>query len=161
LKLVWFRAKILENFRSKIMDLDQKIRRLPGPILVLGASGFVGANLLRQLLNYREDVFGTTSRFPSWRLEGLSEKNIVAVDLLVDSNLDFLLKKTQPRTIFNCVAFGAYSFETDSQLIYQTNFNLTDKLLKRLDPHQINCYVHAGSSSEQLFESQRNRATCP
>ena len=92
------------------MTLEQKIRGLQGPILVLGASGFVGANLLRQLLNYRDDVFGTTSRFPAWRLEGLNDENIVAVDLLVDSNLDFLLEKTQPKTIFNCVAFGAYSF---------------------------------------------------
>lgn len=75
------------------MTLEQKIKRLQGPILVLGASGFVGANLLRQLLNYRDDVFGTTSRFPAWRLEGLNDENIVAVDLLVDSNLDFLLEK--------------------------------------------------------------------
>ena len=130
------------------MNLEQKIKRLQGPILVLGASGFVGANLLRQLLNYRDDVFGTTSRFPAWRLEGLNDENIVAVDLLVDSNLDFLLEKTQPKTIFNCVAFGAYSFEKDSQLIYQTNLNLTAKLLERIATCQISCYVHAGSSSE-------------
>ena len=81
------------------MNLEQKIRKLQGPILVLGASGFAGANLLRQLLNCREDVFGTASRFPAWRLEGLPENNVIAVDLLVDSNLDFLLEKTQPRTI--------------------------------------------------------------
>ena len=131
-----------------IMNLEQKIRKLQGPILVLGASGFAGANLLRQLLNYREDVFGTASRFPAWRLEGLPENNVIAVDLLVDSNLDFLLEKTQPRTIFDCTAFGAYSFETDSQLIYQTNFNLTAKLLQAFTSRQISCYVHAGSSSE-------------
>ena len=130
------------------MNLEQKIRKLQGPILVLGASGFAGANLLRQLLNYREDVFGTASRFPAWRLEGLPENNVIAVDLLVDSNLDFLLEKTQPRTIFDCTAFGAYSFETDSQLIYQTNFNLTAKLVQAFTSRQISCYVHAGSSSE-------------
>lgn len=81
------------------MNLEQKIRKLQGSILVLGASGFAGANLLRQLLNYREDVFGTASSFPAWRLEGLPENNVIALDLLVDSNLDFLLEKTQPRTI--------------------------------------------------------------
>jgi len=81
------------------MNLEQKIRKLQGSILVLGTSGFAGANLLRQLLNYREDVFGTASRSPAWRLEGLPEHNVIAVDLLVDSNLDFLLEKTQPRTI--------------------------------------------------------------
>ena len=129
-------------------DLSDKINRLQGPILVLGASGFVGANLFRSLLACREDVFGTSSHFPTWRLEGLPEKNVRSVDLLVDSNLDALLDETKPRTIFNCVAYGAYSFEMDSQLIYQTNFNLTAKILSRLKDRKIACYAHAGSSSE-------------
>ena len=33
----------------------------------------------------------------------------------------------KPGTVFDCVAFGAYSFETDGQLIYQTNFNFTTR----------------------------------
>ena len=40
------------------------IRQLQGPILVLGASGFVGANLLRMLLEHREDVYGTATACP-------------------------------------------------------------------------------------------------
>lgn len=129
-------------------DFEQKIRRLQGPILVLGASGFVGANLFRMLLKYRDDVYGTTSRFPAWRLEGLPQSNVLMVDLLVDSNLDNLLDDVKPRTVFNCVAYGAYSFETDSQLIYQTNFNFTSKLMARLAARHIASYIHAGSSSE-------------
>lgn len=125
-----------------------KVSRLQGPILVLGASGFVGANLLRTLLACRSDAVGTTTRFPAWRLEGVPEANIRATDLLVDANLDALLADVKPRTVFNCIAYGAYPFETDSQLIYQTNFNLTEKLLSRLASAQIACYVHAGSSSE-------------
>ena len=100
------------------------------------------------LLKYREDVYGTSSRFPAWRLEGLRQANVRTVDLLVDSNLDNLLDDVKPRTVFNCVAYGAYSFETDSQLIYQTNFNFTSKLLSRLAARHISAYVHAGSSSE-------------
>ena len=129
-------------------DWFQKIQKLQGPILVLGASGFVGANLLRALLAERDDVVGTASHLPSWRLAGLAEKNLRAVDLLVDANLDSLLADVRPRTVFNCVAYGAYSFETESALIYETNFNLTAKLLQRLDALRIACYVHAGSSSE-------------
>ncbi len=53
-----------------------------------------------------------------------------------------------PRTVFNCVAYGAYSFETDSQLIYRTNFQFVTRLLPRLEARSIACYVHAGSSSE-------------
>ena len=124
------------------------ISQLQGPILVLGGSGFIGANLLRALLKVRADVYGTTRHFPAWRLEGLPGKNILTVDLLVDANLDKLLDDIRPRTVFNCAAYGAYSFETESSLIYRTNFLLTAKLLARLEALKISCYLHAGSSSE-------------
>ena len=70
------------------------------------------------------------------------------IDLLIDSNLDALLDEIRPRTVFDCVAYGAYSFETDSQLIYRTNFNFLTRLLPRLESRSIACFVHAGSSSE-------------
>ena len=124
------------------------IRQLQGPILVLGASGFIGANLLRMLLEHREDVYGTATRLPAWRLEGLPRNHVLVTDLLIDSNLDALLEDVKPRTIFDCIAYGAYSFETDRELIYRTNFNLISRLLSRLDPRSLSCYVHAGSSSE-------------
>lgn len=129
-------------------NLATKIEHLQGPILVLGASGFVGANLLKMLLKHRTDVVGTASHLPSWRLAGLPEENTLAVDLLVDSNLDQLLDNVKPRTVFNCVAYGGYSFQAESELIYRTNFNLTAKLLERLSQRQIAAYIHAGSSSE-------------
>ena len=129
-------------------SLEQKAKRLQGPILVLGGSGFVGANLFRSLLRVREDVYGTATRMPAWRLEGVPSRHIKVVDLLVDSNLDLLLDEIKPRTVFDCVAYGGYSFETDSQLIYQTNFNFTSRLLPRLLERKVDCYVHAGSSSE-------------
>ena len=130
------------------MNAAGKVGKLQGPILVLGASGFIGANLLRAILKSRADAFGTSTVLPAWRLEGLPAQNLIAVDLLVDSSLDALLADIHPRTIFDCVAYGAYSFETDSQLIYQTNLNLTAKLLSRLEQLNIAVYVHAGSSSE-------------
>ena len=132
------------------MDFAQKARQLQGPILILGGSGFVGANLLRTLLKFREDVYGTTRDrdFSAWRLEDLPKKNVFAADLLVDANLDVLLDTIKPRSVFNCAAYGAYPFETDSRLIYQTNFNLTAKLLSRLSSRSVSCYIHAGTSSE-------------
>ena len=130
--------------------LPEKTLRLQGPILILGASGFIGANLLRLLLESRHDVYGTASRLPAWRLAGVPAANVRVLDLRVDSDLDQLLDSVAPRTIFDCVAYGAYSFEEDSQLIYQTNFDLVVRLLRRLDSasHSIAAYVHAGSSSE-------------
>ncbi|MFO0959487.1 MAG: NAD-dependent epimerase/dehydratase family protein [Isosphaeraceae bacterium] len=133
---------------SKREPLAEKIRRLQGPILVLGASGFVGANLMRTVFERRRDVYGTTTRKPAWRLEDLPDDHVRQVDLLIDSNLDALLDELKPRTILDCVAYGAYSFETDSPLIYRTNFQFLRRLLARLESRSIAGFIHAGSSSE-------------
>lgn len=133
---------------SRLTAVGPTISRLQGPLLVLGASGFIGANLLRMLLRERTDVVGTASCLPAWRLEGLPEANVRVVDLLVEANLDALLESARPRTIFNCVAYGGYHFQADRDLIYRTNFDLTAKLLQRLVAQRIAAYVHAGSSSE-------------
>lgn len=128
--------------------LAEKVRRLQGPILLLGASGFVGANAMRTLFAVRKDVYGTTTRTPAWRLDDLPGENVRAVDLLIDSNLDALLDRVKPRTVFNYVAYGAYSFETDSQLVYRTNFAFLTRLLARLEARSVAFFAQAGSSSE-------------
>jgi len=127
---------------------EEKVKRLQGPILVLGASGFIGANLLRIILRSRDDAYGVAARLPAWRLEGLRRDSVRVTDLLVESNLDHLLDSIKPQTIFDCVAYGAYSFETDSQLIYRTNLTLATRVLERLHTRKISAYIHAGSSSE-------------
>ncbi|HLJ57342.1 MAG TPA: NAD-dependent epimerase/dehydratase family protein [Chthonomonadaceae bacterium] len=124
------------------------IAKLQGPILVLGASGFVGAHVLLSLLEVRSDVVGTCSRLPAWRLAGVPDAQVRVVDLLVESNLDALLDSVNPRTVFDCVAYGGYSFERDSALIYKTNFLMISDLVARLAKRKIACYVHSGSSSE-------------
>ena len=130
------------------LSLEQKIGRLQGPILVLGGSGFIGGNVALTLLRHRDDVFATATRLPAWRLEKVPQDRVKVVDLLIDSNLDELIETIQPRTIIDCVAYGAYSFETDNQLIYETNFSLVSRLLAKLESCKISAYLHAGSSSE-------------
>ncbi|WMW80955.1 NAD-dependent epimerase/dehydratase family protein [Undibacterium cyanobacteriorum] len=129
-------------------DLQRKILNLQGPILVLGASGFVGANLMRTLLRYRSDVFGTCSKLPAWRLDGLPEENVILCDLMVPANIEVLLDRTRPLTIFDCVSYGAYSFQNDVDLIYRTNVNVAVNLMELLQKRGVHAYIHAGSSSE-------------
>lgn len=128
--------------------LAEQIRRLQGPVLVLGASGFIGANLMRMLLPHRSDVYGTVFHAPAWRLDGVPARHVVVVDLLLEAPRNELFERLKPRTVFNCVGYGGYSFECDSERIHETNFNLTAKVLERLESLDIACYVHAGSSSE-------------
>ncbi len=129
-------------------DLRSKVLHLQGPILVLGASGFIGANLLRMILAHRTDVVGTSSTATAWRLEAIPAANVVAGDLLIEQSLSALLDSVRPRTVFNCLAYGAYSFQTDATLIYRTNVDLTARLVEELGGRGVQAYVHAGSSSE-------------
>ena len=119
-----------------------------GPILVLGASGFVGANLFKMLLRERSDVYGTAFALPAWRLDGVPKKNVLSVDLLVPKSVDTLVRELEPATVIDMVAFGAYSFERDVARIYETNVSFKVRLIELLRETKVHCYVHAGSSSE-------------
>src|SRR5205807_10152400 len=100
-------GNLTSTAQNRDPTLEQKIKRLQGPILVLGGSGFVGGAIMRCLLQFRADVYGTTTRLPAWRLEGLPAQSVLMTDLLIDSDLDQILRATKPRTILDCVAFGA------------------------------------------------------
>jgi nucleoside-diphosphate-sugar epimerase/glycosyltransferase involved in cell wall biosynthesis len=130
------------------VTVQQYVTNLKGPILVFGASGFIGANLFRQISQYRSDCYAVISRSPAWRLDGIPQDKIITVDLLVPSNQDDLIEKINPLTIFDCAAYGAYSFQGDVDLIYKTNFNRVSHLLKILQGKPGVVYIHAGSSSE-------------
>jgi len=130
------------------MEISEKIGKLRGPILVLGASGFVGANLFRSLLARRSDVYGVTSKLPAWRLEGVPRENVLTIDLNVPSNVRAMLEQREYQTVFDCVAYGAYSFQEDLSLIYETNINRTTQLTQILSQQKSAVYIHAGSSSE-------------
>jgi nucleoside-diphosphate-sugar epimerase/glycosyltransferase involved in cell wall biosynthesis len=128
-------------------------RELNGPVLILGASGFVGANLMRAVLEVRPDVFGTASRDPAWRLAPFGEDHVITVDLLARGNISSLLDRVQPGTVFDCVAYGAYSFEQDVERMYQTNVVFKQELIEQLLQRSTHCYIHAGSSSEYGADS--------
>ncbi|MBS1612614.1 MAG: NAD(P)-dependent oxidoreductase, partial [Bacteroidetes bacterium] len=58
------------------MSLTDKIatavKQLEGPIVVFGAGGFIGANLVRTILAHRDDVYAVTSKpFVPWRLDDI------------------------------------------------------------------------------------------
>ncbi|MDB5894745.1 MAG: epimerase, partial [Rhodoferax sp.] len=124
------------------------IKALRGPILVTGASGFIGANLFAKLTAVRDDVYGVVRREKNWRLASARDERVIAADLNDGAAVKNLVASIVPETVFDCVAFGAYSFETDATLIYQTNFLSVVNLVEQLSPRRIAAFVHAGSSSE-------------
>jgi nucleoside-diphosphate-sugar epimerase/glycosyltransferase involved in cell wall biosynthesis len=133
--------------------LNQKITDIPGPILILGGSGFVGANLFRLTQQFRTDVFTTASKLPAWRLDDVDNSLVIKVDLTSEYEVSNLLDAVKPMTVLDCVTYGGYSFEKDYEKIYQTNLVTKVFLINELIKRNIYCYIHAGSSSEYGINS--------
>lgn len=104
------------------MTIRESIAALKGPISVLGGSGFVGRNLASMLREHRADVLSGSR-----------------------SDLDAILAKN-PKTVFNCIAYGTKPGEVDPLASYEVNFLQTAKILARLSPDAV--FIHAGSSVE-------------
>jgi nucleoside-diphosphate-sugar epimerase/glycosyltransferase involved in cell wall biosynthesis len=121
---------------------------LKGPILVLGGGGFVGANLVQRILRTRSDVIAVVRRLPAWRLAALDSKHLIEVDLTSVAEMRQMVEAVRPRTVLDFTAYGAYPFETQSELIYRTNFSSLVALVELLDRNLLASLVHAGSSSE-------------
>lgn len=124
------------------------VQALRGPVLVTGASGFVGANLFLKLRALRKDVFACTNSRKGWRLDGVSDSDMVSADLNDPAAVRNMLQALKPQTVFHCAAYGAYSFEQEAGLIYQTNFQSVVNLVMALKDGPFAAFIHAGSSSE-------------
>ena len=129
-------------------DLAPYIKSLLGPILVTGASGFIGANLFHQLLAVRSDVFACTRRDKGYRLAHIPDNQVVGANLNDTAAVRNMVAALKPQTVFHCAAYGAYSFEQEPGLIYQTNFQSVVNLVGELAKEGISAFIHAGSSSE-------------
>ncbi len=129
--------------------IEEKIKNLKGPIFIFGASGFIGTNLLEQVLRYRTDCYAITHDIRhSWRLKllNLQPRNILFCDILFKNSVQQIFKDYQPRTIFNLAAYGAYSKQNQANLTYETNVLGALNILEECSG--ISAYIHAGSSSE-------------
>jgi polyisoprenyl-phosphate glycosyltransferase len=137
------------NFMIDYSELQQKLRKIEGPIFVFGASGFIGVNVFHELFALRKDCYAVThDARNAWRLKLLDvpHNNIVHCDITSFISVKNIFEKYKPKTVFNLAAYGAYSKQNDVRLIYETNVNGTVNILENCA--DVAAYVHAGSSSE-------------
>lgn len=131
-------------------------------VLVTGATGFVGANLVRRLVRegYGVHIF-TRASSNKWRLtDVLSTLNGHTVDLLEEKKLRGLLKEIEPEIIFHLAAAGIYGgVHLPEKNLIETNFLGTFNLLNACNDIDYKCFVNTGSSSEYGPKKQPMKET--
>ncbi len=121
-------------------------------ILITGSTGFVGANLLRCLVNSDNEIhiiLRETSNI--WRIKDIFNKNKVkkhCCDLTNREKIKKIVSNIKPEIIFNLSAYGGYPFQKESMKIINTNFIGTVNLLDACTVTGFECFINTGSSSE-------------
>ena len=146
----------MSNIWENILTAEQKqnIIILKGPVFIIGASGFIGANLFHCLNTFRDDVFACSRDIQkSWRLKGSDASKLINVDITDFEKLKDIINKYSPATIYNLAAYGAYSKQQEYKKIYDINITANISVLEILKNKGFDAYIHAGSSSEYGLNS--------
>ncbi|MBS3105507.1 SDR family NAD(P)-dependent oxidoreductase [Candidatus Woesearchaeota archaeon] len=119
--------------------------------LITGATGFIGANLARELASRKFNVNVLTRHTSNlWRLSDIKDKiRAHNADILDADKLSDVVHGIKPDYIFHLAAYGAYPrIETDKKAILETNMIGTYNLLKATLDIPYRCFINTGSSSE-------------
>ncbi|MFC2111326.1 NAD-dependent epimerase/dehydratase family protein [Bacteroidota bacterium] len=143
-------------------NIVNKLNNLKGPIMIFGAGGFIGVNLLKSLLSYREDVFGVSQEYQNnWRFNATTcpSKNLRTCDISDNIRLKEIINEIKPQTVFNLAAYGAYSKQKEYDKIYRTNFIASVDIIEAIKNTGFEVFIQAGSSSEYGLNSNAPKET--
>lgn len=130
--------------------------RISEPILITGASGFMGANLVRKLINesYMVDLI-IREDSDLWRLNDILDKiNIHNCDIINLSLLRPIVKKINPKTIFHLAAYGAYPFQDNLNRIKSVILDGTINLVETCSKYNYDIFINTGSNSEYGYKNK-------
>lgn len=119
-------------------------------VLITGAGGFVGANLVRRCLADGHEVCAVVRPDGDrWRLAAVaSDACVVPVDLRDGEATRRAVLEWRPARVFHTAAYGAYSWHRDAERMDRTNVAALMTLLDACAQGGVEAFVNAGSSSE-------------
>lgn len=131
--------------------------------LVTGASGFIGACLVRRLITRGRDVHVLQRPGPQpERLLGLETRYVAHhADLRDADGVRSAVRACKPDTIYHLAAHGTRPGQQDRAAILATNFLGTAHLLAAVAAIDFRAFVHVGSSSEYGFVDRPMREDDP
>lgn len=120
------------------------------PILVTGASGFIGSHVARRLAGTGADVHVLLrSSSDTRRLAGITGRLTPhTADFTDAASIRAAARRVRPRTILHCASWGGHPGQIDEATIFGTNLAGTFHLLAACAEAGFDRFVHIGSSSE-------------
>ncbi|MGK7877643.1 MAG: NAD-dependent epimerase/dehydratase family protein [Xenococcaceae cyanobacterium] len=125
-------------------------------VILTGATGFVGANLARRLLQDGQKIYLLVRPgYNPWRIAGIrADVHLHEVELADAAALTGVVGKIQPDWVFHLAVYGAYSSQTNLYQMVQTNIIGTINLLEACLQTGFEAFVNTGSSSEYGFKER-------
>ncbi len=119
-------------------------------VIVTGATGFIGANIARRLVEVGADVHILRRQSSNdWRIKDILKKvSVRIVDLLDEEGLKKTVADIKPEIIVHTAVYGSYPFQKDTQRIFNTNIIGTFNLLNASKAVGFELFINTGSSSE-------------
>lgn len=133
-------------------------------VIITGATGFVGANLVRMALKAGAEVDILARRNSKmWRIKDLLEDiNNHCLDLLNYNETTSIVSSIKPDIIYHLATYGGKPKQDDLARIIQTNLISTINLVHACKKVNFDLFVNTGSSSEYGIKANPMREyDCP
>ncbi|MFH0738940.1 MAG: SDR family NAD(P)-dependent oxidoreductase [Candidatus Omnitrophota bacterium] len=119
-------------------------------ILITGATGFVGSNLLRYFIKEGADIYIFTRKESNkWRINDvLAKVKEFKVDLTDKDSLSRIVMRISPQIIMHTAVYGNFPGHYGSKRIMDVNLKGTVNLINSCKGIDFELFVNSGSSSE-------------
>lgn len=130
-------------------------------IIVTGASGFVGANVVKKNLNKNEIYVFARKDSNTWRLNDIkSEINIQTINFENKHRIQSAVNKIKPDYVFHLATYGGYPFQQNIEKIIKSNITHSINLMQALSEYgKLEKFINVGSSSEYGPKTKPMRET--
>ena len=127
--------------------------------LVTGATGFVGANLVRALLQRSNEVYIIARESSDdWRISHIQDSLTILYGDLTDRDGVFdLVAMIRPDIIFHVATYGGFPLQLNKEMMIGTNLIGTMNLLDAAVKYDVGQFINTGSSSEYGLKNEPMR----
>lgn len=117
--------------------------------LITGATGFVGANIVRRLVSDKKNVhILTRDKKLNWRISDIASKIKIYETDLLNSDLTKIVSRIKPTYIFHLAAYGSLPKEENMDDLIDVNLRGTVSLINAIKKNPFKLFINTGSSSE-------------